>query len=134
MLGLLVPLGVAAAFEQVKLKGDLGALIIGMLLASSPKAGELSKLLFSFKELFLVMFFVSIGLRGDPTWGIVAISALAMVALPLKTIGFIWFQPVPRSQPTITFRHAVVIKLFRVWLNRRCPCREAPELFRLNGC
>jgi predicted Kef-type K+ transport protein len=88
MLGLLIPLGIAAAFEGVKLKGDLGALIIGMLLASSPKASELSKLLFSFKELFLVMFFISIGLRGDPTWGIIAISGLAMLALPLKTIGF----------------------------------------------
>ncbi|MEY4014969.1 MAG: hypothetical protein RLZZ290_1833, partial [Pseudomonadota bacterium] len=42
------------AFTLVGLKGDLGALVMGVMVASHPKASELSKSLFSFKELMLV--------------------------------------------------------------------------------
>jgi len=45
----------------------LGALILGALLANHPKANELSKSLFSFKELMLVGFFLSVGMQGLPT-------------------------------------------------------------------
>lgn len=40
----------AAAFEAVGLKPDLGALVIGMLLASHPAAAGMAKSLFSLKE------------------------------------------------------------------------------------
>lgn len=76
-------------FTEVGLKGDLGALIIGMLLASHPAASELSRSLFHVKELLLVGFFVSIGLTGLPDVPIVLL-ALGMVAmLPLKAAGFV---------------------------------------------
>ncbi|MFH5208792.1 cation:proton antiporter [Antrihabitans spumae] len=75
-------------FEQVGLKGDLGALIIGMLLASHPSAGGLSKSLFEMKELFLVGFFVTIGLEALPTWSSFGIAALLLLALPLKGLFF----------------------------------------------
>ena len=77
-----------ALFTHFGLKGDLGALIIGMLLATHPAAGGLSKSLFEMKELFLVGFFVSIGLTGLPTWGSLGIAVLLLIALPFKGVLF----------------------------------------------
>lgn len=54
-------------FEAVGLEGDLGAVVMGMLLASHPRSDELAKSIFSVKELLLVAFFLSIGLQGLPT-------------------------------------------------------------------
>nr|WP_281352363.1 cation:proton antiporter family protein [Phytoactinopolyspora alkaliphila] len=79
-----------ALFEQVGIKGDLGALIAGMLLASHPAANELSKALFNIKELFLVGFFVSIGLTALPTWESVALAAILVALVPLKSIVFLF--------------------------------------------
>jgi glutathione-regulated potassium-efflux system ancillary protein KefC len=53
-------------FEAVGVKGDLGALIVGMLLASHPATAGLAKSLFHLKELFLVGFFLSVGLGALP--------------------------------------------------------------------
>lgn len=77
-----------AAFELVGLKGDLGALLMGALLASHAAAGELSKSLFTIKELLLVGFFVSIGFGDMPTGETILIAVLLMVLIPLKTAGF----------------------------------------------
>lgn len=74
-----------ALFEAVNLKGDLGALIFGMLLAGTSKADELNKALSAFKDVFLIGFFLSIGQAGLPDWTI-AVTALAlMVFLVAKT-------------------------------------------------
>ena len=74
-----------ALFSAVGLKGDLGALVIGILLASHPAASELSRSLFHLKELLLVGFFVSIGIAGGlPAWEHVALAALLLLLLPLK--------------------------------------------------
>ncbi|WP_035386873.1 cation:proton antiporter family protein [Ferrimonas senticii] len=74
----------AALFELVGLKPDLGALAMGMLLAGSSKSSELAKSLFLFKELLLVAFFLSIGLKGIPTWAEVETAIALMLVLPLK--------------------------------------------------
>ena len=73
-------------FVSVGLKGDLGALVMGALLATHPKAGELSKSLFSFKELMLVGFFLSVGMEGLPTTDMLMVAALICLLLPLKTL------------------------------------------------
>jgi predicted Kef-type K+ transport protein len=84
--GLFFALGVGYEFfYAVQLKGDLGALILGVLISNHPKAKELAKSLFSFKELMLVGFFLSVGMQGLPTVEIL-ITALALVLLlPIKT-------------------------------------------------
>ena len=56
----------AGLFEFVGMKADLGALIAGMLLTGHPSAKDMAKSLFNMKELFLVCFFLSIGLGGLP--------------------------------------------------------------------
>ncbi len=74
------------AFEFAGLKGDLGALIIGMLLAGHKKASELSKSLLSFKDLLLVGFFLTIGLNAELTLQALFVALILVVVLPLKII------------------------------------------------
>ncbi|HEB70154.1 MAG TPA: potassium transporter Kef [Desulfobulbus sp.] len=72
------------SFEIVGLKPDLGALIAGILIGSHPKAKELSHTLMGFKNLFLVAFFLSIGLSGLPDMKIIIISLLLGLFIPFK--------------------------------------------------
>jgi predicted Kef-type K+ transport protein len=89
LCGLFLALMVGAAgFEMVRLKSDLGALIVGMLLAGHPKASELAKSLFGLKDLFLVGFFLSIGLSGVPGLQDIGIAALLVLVVPFKVALF----------------------------------------------
>lgn len=90
VFGFSAALGGAALFEQVGMKGDLGALIIGVLLAPHEKAKQLSNILMSFKDVFLVCFFLTIGLTGLPSWDTAAAALLLLLLVPLKTILFVF--------------------------------------------
>ncbi|ALU40582.1 potassium transporter Kef [Kocuria flava] len=78
------------AFTAVGLKGDLGALLVGALLASHPNASELSRRLFTVKDLLLVAFFVSIGFHGMPTTEMVLMGAALLALLPVQALLFVW--------------------------------------------
>jgi predicted Kef-type K+ transport protein len=78
----------AGGFEFVGLKPDLGALVVGVLAAGHPKAEEMAKSLLSFKDLFLVGFFLSIGLSGAPTLQAVGIGGLLTVGVIFKVVLF----------------------------------------------
>lgn len=73
-----------ALFSALGIKGDLGALVVGMLLAGHPAASELSRSLLSVKDLLLVGFFVSIGLTGDLTPETVGLGLLLLLVLPAQ--------------------------------------------------
>jgi predicted Kef-type K+ transport protein len=72
------------AFEFSGLKGDLGALIVGMLFAPHKKAGELAKSLLNFKDLMLVGFFLTIGLNAQLSIEALIAAILIVLALPVK--------------------------------------------------
>ena len=72
-------------FYSVDLKGDLGALILGIVISNHPKSKALSKSLFSFKELMLVGFFIYVGMQGLPTLPIIIAAILLVLILPFKT-------------------------------------------------
>lgn len=78
----------AGGFGYVGLKSDLGALFVGILAAGHPKAEEMSKGLLNFKDLFLVGFFLNIGLIGSPTIQAFGIGTLLAVGILFKTILF----------------------------------------------
>lgn len=78
----------AGLFEFVGVKGDLGALILGMLLAGHKKASELSKSLFNLKEMFLVCFFLNIGLSEQPTFAGLILAIVFMLLLPVKGVMY----------------------------------------------
>ncbi|MDG1461786.1 MAG: cation:proton antiporter [Luminiphilus sp.] len=86
LLGLALAIGAAEVSELVGLKGDLGALLIGAMLAGEQKTKALAANLIQLKDLFLVGFFLSIGLGGWPPAlliGIAIILGLISLAKPL---------------------------------------------------
>ncbi len=86
LCGLFFALGIGAeGCTLVGLKPDLGALVVGVLIADHPRASELSKAMFGFKELMLVGFFLSIGMKGLPSWDMLIAAILLCLALPFKT-------------------------------------------------
>ena len=78
-------------FEAVGVKGDLGALVIGVILGRHVRAMELSQAMWSVKNLFLVGFFVSIGFSIEGTVGVEHfLVAVALVAIiPLQTVAYV---------------------------------------------
>jgi len=86
LMGWILPLAGAALFESVGIKADLGALALGILLAGHAKTKELAKALLGFKDLFLIGFFLTIGMSGNLSWAALG-TALLLVALviPVKT-------------------------------------------------
>ena len=88
LFGILMTVIGYKSFELVGLKGDLGALVFGVLLATHPKAPELANRLLGFKDLFLIGFFLIIGLSGSPTWTAFGIALLLVLAVPFKAALF----------------------------------------------
>ncbi|GHD43248.1 Predicted Kef-type K+ transport protein, K+/H+ antiporter domain [Marinobacter persicus] len=89
LLGLLLALVVGGlGFEAVGLSSELGALIFGAMLANHPRSQELSKSLWSVKEMFLVGFFLQIGIGGLPDQQAIIFAVVAALVLPLKGILF----------------------------------------------
>ena len=75
-------------FELIGLKGEIGALVMGLLLSNHPRAGELSDSLWSLKEVFLVGFFLSIGMSGLPDFEALVFAIVLGILLPLKGVVF----------------------------------------------
>ncbi|MGK0223337.1 MAG: glutathione-regulated potassium-efflux system ancillary protein KefC [Limisphaerales bacterium] len=88
LYGFLLALGGAELFEWVGVKGDLGALILGVTIASHPKSEEMAKAMLGFKDLFLLGFFVSIGLSGQPSLDTLVIAALLVMLVSVKSVLF----------------------------------------------
>ncbi len=91
LLGFTLAIGIGAgAFNAVGLKPDLGALVAGLMLSQHDRAGELADRLLSFKDLFLVGFFLSIGLEGTPPAAAWIIGIGVLLLVPAKFAGFFW--------------------------------------------
>ena len=88
LYGFLLALGGAEAFELVGLKGDLGALLLGVLIANHKKASEMAKTMLGFKDLFLLGFFLSVGMSGHLTVEAVLIGAAITPFVFLKSALF----------------------------------------------
>jgi hypothetical protein len=86
--GFLLAFGGYELFELVGVKGDLGALVVGMLIASHSKSTELAKSLMSFKDLFLIGFFLTIGLTALPTIELTLTALVLCLFIPVKFLLF----------------------------------------------
>jgi glutathione-regulated potassium-efflux system ancillary protein KefC len=71
-------------FEHLGLRGDLGALVMGALLAMHPQAGEMSRSLMTFKDVMLVAFFLEIGLHGTPEPAHVTMALGLLLLIPVQ--------------------------------------------------
>ena len=93
LLGMLLALVLGGlGFEAVGLSSELGALIFGAILANHPRSQELAKSLWSVKEIFLVGFFLQIGIGGLPNINAVMFAVVAAVILPIKGILFFFLM------------------------------------------
>lgn len=101
LFGLGLALGGAGLFELVGIKGDLGALAVGALLAGTQKAKELYRNLMNFKDLFLVCFFLTIGLDGWPREEALILALLLGVLAFVKAALYFplmaWLHTPPRT-------------------------------------
>ncbi|MDJ0947339.1 MAG: cation:proton antiporter [Alphaproteobacteria bacterium] len=89
LTGMLLSLVIGGVgFELIGLKGEIGALVMGLLLSTHPRASELSESLWSLKEVFLIGFFLSIGMSGLPDWDALVFAVVLGVLLPLKGVLF----------------------------------------------
>ena len=88
LAGIILTFAGSSLFELVGMKADLGALVLGMLLSTDKKAAELAKSMISFKDIFLIGFFLNIGLSAEPSLEILGIGLLLCLLLPLKGIAF----------------------------------------------
>lgn len=75
-------------FEYLGLSSELGALVLGTLLAEHPRAKELADSLWSIKEILLIGFFLQIGMAGLPTLEALGLALGFILLLPLKTALF----------------------------------------------
>ena len=86
LVGFFLAFGAYELFSLVDLKGDLGALLMGMLLSSHHKSNELYKSLMNLKDIFLIGFFLQIGFTALPTLQTFGLALLLTALLPLKFV------------------------------------------------
>ncbi len=88
LMGFFFAFGSYELFELMNIKGDLGALLMGMFLASHSKASEINKSLMSFKDLFLIGFFLSIGFTATLSFEMIGLAGMLLLLIPIKFILF----------------------------------------------
>ncbi len=89
LMGMLLALVIGGmGFEVVGISPEIGALLMGVMLSNHPRAAEMSESLWSLKEVFLVGFFLQIGMQGLPDAGDLAFALAFALVLPLKGILF----------------------------------------------
>ena len=85
LMGMLLSLVIGGmGFEAMGLSSEIGALVMGVLLSKHARAKELSESLWALKEVFLVGFFLQIGMSGLPDANALVFAVAAGVLLPLK--------------------------------------------------
>jgi len=113
LYGLLLALVVGgASFEHFGLSSELGALLLGVMLASHKRAVELSHALWGLKEVLLVGFFLQIGLLGYPTLEMVEQALLLNLLVLLKALLFFFILIMFRLRARSSFLASLSLASF----------------------
>jgi predicted Kef-type K+ transport protein len=89
LMGMLLSLVIGGmGFTAMGLSSEIGALVMGVLLSTHPRAKELGASMWSLKEIFLVGFFLQIGLTGLPDWGAMVFAVAMGILLGFKGVLF----------------------------------------------
>lgn len=88
LLGVSFALAGAVLAEMVGVAPDIGALLTGITLANHSKIEEVANRLWSLKELFLVAFFLQIGLEDFPNQEQLVQALTLLVLLPVQAAMF----------------------------------------------
>jgi CPA2 family monovalent cation:H+ antiporter-2 len=90
LLAAVLSLGSAWVAHSLGISPALGAFVAGMVLAESPYALQARADIGTLRTLFVTIFFVSIGMLGDPKWmydNMFAIAACILLAMPCTTLA-----------------------------------------------
>lgn len=112
LAGFFIALGSYEIFELVNIKGDLGALLIGMYLATHPKASEINKSLLSFKDIFLIGFFLMIGFSAIPTLEMIGVAILLVCIIPIKFSLFFGLLSILKIRCRTSYLSALALSNF----------------------
>lgn len=109
LTGFVLALGGYHVFDMVNIKGDLGALLVGILLARHTKAVELAKSLLTFKDLFLIGFFLSIGLTALPDLNMLMLAGVVSLLLPIKAAMYFGLFTMLRLRARTSYLTSLVL-------------------------
>lgn len=112
LYGLLIALGIGWLFGLTGLSAKLGALVGGMLLAGHNRADDLYDQLWALKEVFLVGFFLDVGLAGLPDAQGLLTVALLLALLPLKSVLFFALLMVFRLRARTAFMASTALTAY----------------------
>lgn len=113
LYGLIVALVIGGhGFEYFGLSSELGALLLGVMLAGHKRAIELSSSIWSLKEILLVGFFLQIGLIGYPTLEMVEHAFLLNLLVPFKALLFFFILILFRLRARSSFLASLTLATF----------------------
>ncbi len=109
LAGFFLAFGGYELFYALGIKGDLGALVAGIVLSGSVKSAELYRSLMSFKDLFLIGFFLSIGFTALPTADMVNVALLLALLIPIKSFFFFNFHGLLGLRARTSYLNSLVL-------------------------
>ena len=113
LAGMLLALVVGGeGFAAFGLSSEIGALAMGLLLSTHSRAKELTNALWGLKEVFLVGFFLQIGMSGLPDLQELLFAALLVVLLPLKGVLFFFLLLFFRLRSRTAFLAAISLTVY----------------------
>jgi predicted Kef-type K+ transport protein len=113
LMGMLLALVVGGmGFELVGVSAEVGALLMGALLAGHKSAQDLSDSLWSLKEVFLVGFFLQIGMSGLPDTEALVFALALGILLPLKGLLFFFLLVLFRLRARNAFLGALSLTAY----------------------
>ena len=113
LYGLLAALVIGGyGFEYFGLSSELGALLLGMMIASHKRAIELSNSIWSLKEILLVGFFLQIGLIGLPSFEMIQYAFLINFLVPLKALLFFFILILLRLRSRTSFLTSLTLATY----------------------
>jgi predicted Kef-type K+ transport protein len=113
LMGMLLALVIGGAgFQAMGLSSEIGALLMGVLLSNHPRASELSESLWSLKEVFLVGFFLQIGMSGLPDMNALVFALVVGVLLPVKGVLFFFLLILFRLRARTSFLAALSLTAY----------------------
>lgn len=99
-------------FEYFGLSSELGALLLGVLLADHKRAIELSNSIWALKEVLLVGFFLQIGLMGHPTLEMLENALWINLLIIIKVLLFFGIMIIFRLRARTAFLTSLSLATF----------------------
>ena len=113
LMGMLLALVVGGmGFTAMGLSSEIGALVMGILLSNHRRAQELAESLWGLREVFLVGFFLQIGMSGLPDLDALLFALGVGVLLPLKGLLFFLLLTAFRLRARTSFLAAVSLTAY----------------------